>query len=133
MSNASVHNWVKLLESGNLENYTIKVLKHINDNPFTDIETMRNNLKIAHQTLTSRISDLMDEGLVEVVGDKSGSKGINYSLFKFVEGTFRQNQVKENRLKAKYISWVNRGVREYKDIMPSTLVMELSFIQSSIK
>jgi hypothetical protein len=75
----------------------------------------------------------MDEGLVEVVGDKSGSKGINYSLFKFVEGTFRQNQVKENRLKAKYISWVNRGVREYKDIMPSTLVMELSYIQSSIK
>jgi DNA-binding Lrp family transcriptional regulator len=133
MSNASVHNWVKLLESGDLDNYTIKVLKHIKDNPHTDIESMRNNLKISHQTLTSRISDLMDEGLVEIVGDKLVKQGINYSLFKFVEGTFRQNEVKKNRLKSKYISWVNRGMREYKDIMPSSLIMELSYIQSSVK
>lgn len=133
MSNASTHTWVTLMETGDLQNYTIKVLRFIKDNPNTDIERMRNELDLPHQTISSRVSELMDEGLVEISGERSNDKGNSYSLVKFVEGTFRQNQVKEQRLRHKYMSWVNKGMREFKDVMPSQLLMELSYIQSSFK
>jgi len=133
MSNASTHNWVMLMEKGDLQNYTIKVLRYIKDNPNTDIDKMRHELNLPHQTLSSRVSELMDEGLVEIVGDRTSKESISYSLIRYVEGTFRQKQVKEQRLRSKYMAWVNKGIREYKDIMPSQLLMELSYIQSQFK
>lgn len=133
MSTASTHTWVDLMEKGDLQNYTIKVLRYIKDHPNTDIEEMRDNLKLPHQTISSRVSELMDEGLVEIIGERSSKEGNTYSLIRFVEGTFRQKQVREQRLRAKYQTWVNKGIREFKDIMPSQLLMELTYIQSSFK
>ena len=133
MSNASVHNWVMLMNEGRLQNNTIKVLHYIKKNPSTDIERMREELKLPHQTLSSRVSELMDEGLVEIIGDRNNKDGVNYSLIKFVEETSRQIEVKQQRLRFKYVAWVAKGIREFKDVMPSQLLIELCYIQSSFK
>jgi len=129
MSEVSVHHWVALMESGELLTNTIRVLNHIKKNNHTDIFEMRNDLKLPHQTLTSRISNLMDEGLIDISG-KSNHKDLEYSTFFYVVGAENQKLAKEKRLKEKYILWLEKGYKEYIPFMTSSLAMSFIFEHS---
>jgi len=129
MSEVSVHHWVALMESGELLTNTIRVLNHIKNNNHTDIYEMRKDLELPHQTLTSRISNLMDEGLIDISG-KSNHKDLEYSTFFYVVGAENQKIAKEKRLKEKYILWLEKGYKEYIPFMTSSLAMSFIFEHS---
>jgi hypothetical protein len=90
---------------------------------------MRNDLELPHQTLTSRISNLMDEGLIDISG-KSNHKDLEYSTFFYVVGAENQKIAKEKRLKEKYILWLEKGYKEYIPFMSSSLAMSFIFEHS---
>ena len=129
MSEVSVHHWVSLMESGKLLTNTVLVLDYIKNHKNTDIFEMRTELKLPHQTLTSRISDLMDEGLVAISG-KMKHKDLEYSTFFYVVGYKNQKEAKEKRLKEKYILWLEKGYKEYLRFMSSPLAMSFIFEHS---
>jgi predicted transcriptional regulator len=129
MSKVSVHHWVALMESGELLTNTIRVLNHIKNNSHTDIFEMRNKLELPHQTLTSRISNLMDEGLIDISG-KRNHKDLEYSTFFYVVGAENQKAAKEKRLKEKYILWLEKGYKEYIPFMSTSLAMSFIFEHS---
>jgi predicted transcriptional regulator len=129
MSQVSVHHWVVLMESGKLLTNTVIVLNYIRNHQNTDIFDMRNKLNLPHQTLTSRISDLMDEGLVDVSG-KSNHKDLEYSTFFYVVCVENQKAAKEKRLREKYLLWLEKGYKEYIHLMSSPLAMSFIFEHS---
>ncbi len=128
MSDASVANWLRLMNTGELKNKTVRVLDYIYANPNTDINQMREALKISHQSLTAVVSNIMDEGLVKFAGERVYGE-TTYSTLIFVQGSFSQAQEKARRTKEKFTLWLKQG-EHFKDLMSSQMQMCLAMEQS---
>lgn len=129
MSNASVKTWIQQMESGELKSKTIKILKYIKDNQFTDIDLIRQELSISHQSVTAIVSNLMDEGMVDFVGERQRD-GTTYSVLKYIDSQFQQAILKERRIKEKYRLWLEKGLTDYRHLMSTPLIMSLTMEQS---
>lgn len=129
MSNASVKTWIQQMESGELKSKTIKILKYIKDNQFTDIDLIRQELSISHQSVTAIVSNLMDEGMVDFVGERQRD-GTTYSVLKYIDSQFQQAILKERRIKEKYRLWLEKGLADYRHLMSTPLIMSLTMEQS---
>ena len=99
MSEASVKNWIKLMGTGELENKAVRILDYVKAHPGTDIDTMRVQLDMPHQTITAIISNLMDAGLIKFQGERRKTNDNIYSILFFVEYQFERDQLKQKRLK----------------------------------
>jgi predicted transcriptional regulator len=131
MSVSSVNNWLKMLENGYLDNMTVNVLRQIKGNPGTDIDELRNVMDISHQTITSIVSNLADEGLISYISDREKNNK-SYSVLKFVDSPFEQNRLKEVRIKEKYRLWLKKGIEDYSNLIPSQILMLLTIEQSNL-
>lgn len=125
MSESSVKNWLRLMGTGEFKNKSIRILDYIKAHPGTDIDILRNNLEIPHQTITALISNLMDEGLVKFEGDRKKNDNI-YSVLFYVEYDFERNKLKQKRLKEKFQLWIEKGLDDYTSLMSSEMIMALS-------
>lgn len=123
------------LVSGNIKNNMLKVLhfikKHSESNEvyyYNDILTMKAFLKMSHQTLTSAISHLEDCGMVKIVDQKQYPeiKGSHYSVYEYVKTEEERNELIEKRSAEKYKAWIKRGMDEFREFMPSSLIFELT-------
>lgn len=126
MSDASVKNWLRLMGTGELENKSVRILDYIKAHPGTDIDTMRVQLEMPHQTITALISNLMDAGLVKFQGERRKTNDNIYSILFFVESQFERDHLKEKRLKEKFNLWIDKGLSDYTSLMSSQLIMSLT-------
>lgn len=121
---AKVKNWLRLIESGDLKNNTVKVLSFVMQNPHTDIDSIRKELKMPHQTATSRISELMDAGLVKEQGQRVKA-GLNYSVLVFISDEREQQLISYTRAKEKYIQWMKQGLASHGEFIGRSLKRKL--------
>lgn len=126
MSDASVKNWLRLMGTGELENKSVRILDYIKAHPGTDIDTMRVQLDMPHQTITALISNLMDVGLVKFQGERRKTNDNLYSILFFVESQFERDHLKQKRLKEKFNLWIDKGLSDYTSLMSSQLIMSLT-------
>lgn len=73
MSKASKESFLKINDTGARTSIKKKVYNYIKRNENTHIYNMKRDLNISHQTLTARISDLLDEGKIEISETKKTS------------------------------------------------------------
>ena len=107
-----IQSLLKQIKSGNLKNNNARVLSYVGAHDRCHIDTMRNDLKIAHQTLTSRVSDLEDMGLIYVEGVTS-VKGVCYSLYRYENNPVKRESRAKARKLLKFNAWKKRGLTEF--------------------
>lgn len=97
---ASVETFLEQIRQRNTKSNKTKVYRCLKKNPHLTKNQMMAKTGMPHQTLTSRLSVLMDLGLVEVTGTKT-TIGADGNVF---ESTFKV-QTDENRI---YINQIDR-------------------------
>tara|TARA_R110000764_G_C11015714_1_gene383719 strand:- start:1410 stop:1847 length:438 start_codon:yes stop_codon:yes gene_type:complete len=125
---AKVKTWIENVENGNFKSYSERVLNEIKKNTpemngtYIDfikkgISTyqLRDKLNISHQTLTSRLSELNDEGLIKVVGQIVIDE-INYSIYAYVRDLNEQTLISTSRRLEKYMQWLKKA-DSFMDLM----------------
>jgi len=136
---AKVKTWLKNVENGKIKTFTEKVLNEIKDNSPTEgfkfnfsgkgvtVYELRNTLQMSHQTITSRISELHDEGLIKDVGQKE-IDGAFYSVYMFVNDLSYRNRVIALRKHEKYLRWL-KNANDYFEFMDAQTSNMISFEQ----
>jgi hypothetical protein len=109
---ARIKTFLKQLENGNIANKSVAVLKLIRDTPKISTDALRDVSGFPHQTLTAIVSNLLDDGVIQVCGEVEVGDS-NYSKYIFVEDvdTILGNQRKRRLVKYKY--WLKRGAEEF--------------------
>ena len=111
-----IESLLKQILSGNLKNNNARILNYIQINDRCQIDMMRKDLNIAHQTLTSRISDLEDMGLVYVDGFGLFND-TKYSLYRYENNPLKREFRAEKRRLSKFVAWKKRGYDEFHDLL----------------
>ena len=123
MSKASRITYLTELKNGNLKQNAVAILDFIkNFGPISTFE-LRNRLVYPHQTLTSRLTVLMDFGLIKVIDiDQREVQGrmSSCSVYQYVESEFEQKDLEQDRLAEKAENWL-KGYDKYKEILNITL------------
>lgn len=117
--------WLTNLANGRIKTKTDRVLNMLynNQNGIT-IHDLREWLDMPHQTVTAIISQIEDEGLIEVIGEINIGNSY-YSIFRFVSDEKKRNQLRSNRQADKVIQWLKKGYNEYASYLPLALYYEL--------
>ena len=119
-SDAKIQSWIKNLQNGNLKSKKIQILAFVKENPRCTLEVIRDRTGISHQTITSAISNFMDEGIIKFVGKEESKNGI-YSLCEYVTDLSEIYALKEQRNKEKMFHWAKYGLdRFYSLLTPAT-------------
>ena len=109
MKSQKVTQYLTNIESGFIKSRAVLILKHIAESRGITLWELRKTTSISHQTLTSAISNLMNLGIVKIIG-KTEIDNKNYSNFEFVKDA---NEIKENaekRKNEKLLSWIKVGL-----------------------
>lgn len=128
---AKTKTWIEQVESGNLKtnmaivlDYVIKRHKNGLD---SDVYNMRNQLRLAHQTLTGILSMLADEGLIVEIGQVQ-IDGSTFTRWGYVTDETKRKIIAHNRKCEKYNAWIKRGLSEYGEMMSESVKKELQEI-----
>jgi len=119
-----IKNWLKLIESGELKNKSVRVLNFIIKNPYTDLDQIRTTLQLPHQTCSAVLSTIMDYGLVKGIGERT-KNGLHYSQLIFVVSEQERDLLAYKREQEKFMLWVNRGLEDYQKYLSPLLIIEL--------
>jgi transcription initiation factor IIE alpha subunit len=119
-SQAKRETYVKQVESGNLNSQTIRVLHYVRYNPLCDTDELRTKLEMAHQSVTAVISNLLDLGLITIVGEISKRSQV-YSVYRYVNEPHFQKQCATERKKEKFKTWIRQGKDTYGDLLSEEL------------
>jgi predicted transcriptional regulator len=98
MSKQSVAAYIEQVKSGKLKSTKDKLYYALSASPH-NLDQLRNRLRIKHQTLTSSLSRLMDDGLVS-----QDDKGVF-----FVTPLNQIAEEKESRYQEKVSKWIKQG------------------------
>ena len=124
MTNASKKTYLEQLYTGNLENNTVNILDYIYKEGPKSTKELRDELIYPHQSLTGCLSNLMDEGLIKIVGtvtnEVNGRKS-TFSVFEFVSNETEQTSLKNERHLEKANNWL-KGYDKYKGILKISLI-----------
>lgn len=123
-SKAKRDTYVKQVESGNLNSQTVRVLHYIRYNPLTDTDEMRTKLEMAHQSITAIISNLLDMGVITIVGEVKKRDNI-YSMYRYIHEPHLQDEVAKERQKAKFKLWIKQGQETYGNLLSESLAKAL--------
>lgn len=119
LTTARIEQYLINLENGDLKSNEVKVMNFIKTNPDCTIDDLRNELKMKHQTATSRISELLDCGVIKVTGQIEKLTIINrkylYSTMQFVESKAERLELIKERNNEKMQMWAKRGLELFSD------------------
>lgn len=121
---SKVETWLKNLENGNIVNKTMIVLNYIKSHPNTDINEIRTVCDMAHQTVTACLSNIMDEGVVKIVGQREVNNSV-YSKLLFVLNHQERIQIRRARAEEKMTKWMRQGLSKHAPYLPESIKMEL--------
>lgn len=128
---AKTKTWLAQIESGKLESNIVVVLNHIKNKSqmgiASDVYNMRNDLKMAHQSLTGILSIIADEGLITETGQIKVDGSV-YTKWSFIDNETSRKILAHNRKIEKYEQWVKRGVEQFGDMMSDQVLNELQMI-----
>lgn len=130
---AKTKTWLEQLQNGNLDNNMVIVLNHIKMNPGISTDNLRYELKMAHQTLTSCISKLLDCGIVEIKTENKQDDDIFYSCYNFVTNTTDIIENQKKRTKEKFDVWVKRGLKDFIIFLDEPTMLKLQKCQETLK
>lgn len=124
--------WIKQLNEGFLKSKTIVVLDYISKHQHTNLYDLRIALSMSHQTITSRISNLMDEGVIKIIGSTT-IKDNEYSIYKFVSAESEQTLLKSQRAEEKFLNWVKQGLNDHSYFLSTSIKQELKAVTEKPK
>jgi predicted DNA-binding transcriptional regulator len=102
----------KQIDSGQIKTDSARVLKYIMEHGNVSRFTIKLALKMNHQTATARVSDLLDMGVIEVVGESRGHEQLIYQ-----KDPMRQVENAYKRKKEKYTGLKKRLLNEFKEFL----------------
>lgn len=109
---AKVKTWLKNIENGTLKSYSEKVLQVIKNHTIegNGVSTfqLRRRMEMTHQTLTSRLSELNDEGLINVKGQVEINDTF-YSVYIYIDNEEQRLNIIKERMLEKYIQWLKKA------------------------
>ena len=115
MSTASDKTFYSILSDGELKSTSDKVLNTVRKlRRCTKVEIMKAN-GMSHQTVTARLSELMDSGLIKVANTRKGSR----SFLSIFSPETNKEQVAVNasiRERARFEKWLKKG-EEFKHLI----------------
>ena len=115
MSTASDKTFYSILSDGELKSARDKVLNTVRKlRRCTKVEIMKAN-GMSHQTVTARLSELMDSGLIKVANTRKGSR----SFLSIFSPETNKEQVAVNasiRERARFEKWLKKG-EEFKHLI----------------
>ena len=140
---AKVKTWLRNVENGTLKTNTEIVLNKIKDStPDADgfifenygkgISTyhLRESLNMSHQTLTSRLSQLQDEGLIKDVSQVIVNDTY-YSVYMFVSDIQYRERLIHLRKHENYVKWL-KNADKYIEFMDRNTVQAVAYEQEII-
>lgn len=139
---AKTETYIKNLENGIIKNVRDKILHTIyslgNESKVDlfdfspasiDTETLRDILGVSLATLVARLSELQDEGLIKVVGQKQVNDSV-YSKWAFVYYQDERDKLAEERKTEKLNLWIERGLKEFWDRLPTEVKIHLRLMKN---
>ena len=139
---AKTETYIKNLENGIIKNVRDKILHTIyslgNESKVDlfdfspasiDTETLRDLLGVSLATLVARLSELQDEGLIKVVGQKQVNDSV-YSKWAFVYYQDERDKLAEERKTEKLNLWIERGLKEFWDRLPTEVKIHLRLMKN---
>ena len=124
ISSAKRETYIENLRMGVIKSKTMEILNFVKDNPNCNTDNIRVGLSMAHQTATAIISNLLDIGIIKIVGETK-SKNSTYSNYLFVEDYREQDRLEKARHLAKFKIWLEHGIANFKEDMSSQFVFSL--------
>ena len=115
------------MQSGELKADKSKVVWFVQTYGWATVHDMREVMHIRHQTLTSALSHLEDEGVIFKDGQiEQGEDSRSYTIWKFEPDPEIQRFNAKRILEKKFNAWQEQGLRRFKDLMHQGLVRELT-------
>jgi len=124
ISSAKRETYMENLKMGVIKTKTMQILNFVKDNPNCNTDNIRVGLSIPHQTATAIISNLLDMGLIKIVGETK-VKNSTYSNYLFVEDYREQDKIARARHLAKFQIWMEHGLSNFKEDMTNTFFNNL--------
>lgn len=102
MKTASYQNFLQQIQSGKITTDKQRVYQEIKNNTNITLRELRKTLKMKHQTVSARLSDLLDLGVVEICGTKETVKNGHISIdsklkVQEIEMLIEKNQEERNQ------------------------------------
>ena len=129
---ARVKSYLAQIESGKMKDNTVKVLNYIRNNEGCTIEHIKTDLGMQHQTATSRVSVLLDYGVIYVNGQKK-IDGTEYSQYCYQADERQREGNRMSRKQDKFKRWVEAGIYQLGEVMPMDLMAHLLRLQPEPK
>jgi DNA-binding MarR family transcriptional regulator len=127
MKSAKLQNWINLINCGKIKSDVVKVLDYVIKHDGCLITDISDGLNMPIQTVTARLSDIMDEGAIRF-GKIVNVKNSNYSQLHYVYPD-EIAQVKAERLEAKFQIWLNNGLKNYYTRIPEGIYEQLKTLK----
>lgn len=102
------NSYLEQIRSGKLNSRKLIIIQELSNGNKT-LEYFRNVLKIPHQSITSAMSVLCDEGVVRVINTNANDK---FSIFQLVEDENEQLKLIQQRNLEKKELFISRGMKE---------------------
>jgi predicted transcriptional regulator len=117
--------YIKQIESGQMTSTNAHVIDYVQTFNGGDIDAMRKSLEIAHQTLTSAVSHLVDLGALYPVGTRT-KKGRAYTIYYYQPSPFMQMANAEDVKRKKYTKLRERLLKDFPEFISKDLRRELT-------
>lgn len=91
-----VETWLINLKNGNIQTKTERVLAYIKNNSGCTILDIKEDTAINHQTVTGALSQIMDAGLVDRIGEKHINGNV-YSSLMFIHDSEKREELVKKR------------------------------------
>ena len=152
---ARVQTWIDQVESGNVKNNTARVLNYIKDKTgyyfnrdlFNEgqiigvtITEIKSDLRLAHPTATSCITNLSDAGLLKEIGQAKETYTKNdkertttYTLYTYVYDRNERKELARRRAFNKFTDWLDRGIKEFSDYLTEDDLTSIIDIREATK
>lgn len=115
MTKASLETFLRQVNSLKSKTDKVRVYRYILKNPNCTKNDLIRDLNMPHQTVTARLSDLLDLGVVEITGTQNKVTGcVSLLQIQFDENKIDSN-AKERRLK-KFKAWQKKG-EQFSDLI----------------
>jgi predicted transcriptional regulator len=122
MSKSSIETYLTQLNSGKYKKDAARVYRFIKRNPNCHKDTIIKELKLSHQTVTARLSDLLNSGVVFIKGSTKTITG-SLSLFKVQEDySLIQENINQRELR-RFENWKKQGLTKFSERL-SEVVLE---------
>jgi len=115
MSRSSVETFLSQVNSGKSKKDAVRIYRFIKRHPNCHKDTLIKELKIPHQTVTARLSGLIDLGVVEYIGVYKMITG-SVSLLRIQEDVTKIKLNAAKREQSAYQKWLKKGER-FKHLM----------------